>query len=386
MNTLTNGPVTGRIPLADLKGQHESIREELSAAIEEVVSSCGFVGGPVVRAFAKEFATYCGVKRAVPCSNGTEALRLALVGVLGQGDGSAEVISVSHTFAATTEAIVAAGYKPVLVDVSPDTHLMDLDLVEAARTERTVAVVPVHLYGQMVDMPRLRAWADRMGLPIVEDAAQAHGARFEGSGPGQIGTAASFSFYPGKNLGALGDAGAVITNDDAVADRIAQLVDHGRTDKYTHAIIGGNARMDGLQAAALRVKLHHLDAWNDARRKVAGWYDELLADHPNCRQPVVARGAFHVYHQYVVQVEHRSDVQAGLAEEGIATGIHYPIPVHEQPAFADLGLAPEDLPATHALCRRILSLPIHPGLSQDDAARVAGELGRLAKPLTPAVV
>ncbi|HNQ23121.1 MAG TPA: DegT/DnrJ/EryC1/StrS family aminotransferase [Phycisphaerae bacterium] len=362
------------VPLSDLKAQYRALQAELDEAVREVVESCRFIGGPAVEGFAREYAAYCGVQHAIPCANGTEAVRLALVGVLGPGDGSGEVITVSHTFAATAEAIVAAGYRPVLVDVDPHTFLMDLRAVEAARTSNTVAVVPVHLYGHMVDVEQLRDWADRYRIAVIEDAAQAHGARMNGMGPGQRSHAAAFSFFPGKNLGAWGDAGAVVTDDGPTARRISQLVDHGRGDKYSHARIGCNARMDALQAAVLRVKLPHLDRWNSARRQVARWYEELLGEVGGCVTPALMPGAQHVYHQYVIQVEHRDEVQQALNAQGIATGIHYPIPVHEQPAFAYLGIRPDDLPITHGLCRHILSLPVFPELTQAQVERVSTAL------------
>ena len=372
--------ISSPVPLVDLKLQISAIGGELSAAVADVVSSCHFVGGPAVDAFAGEFAAYCGIRHAIPCSNGTEALRLGLVAVLGEGDRTSEIITVSHTFPATVEAIIAAGYRPVLVDVDPTTYLMDLDQLEPARTSRTVAVVPVHLYGQMVDMERLSRWSRRHGLAIVEDAAQAPGARSGVTGPGHLSDAAAFSFYPGKNLGAWGDAGAVISNDHAVATGIAQLLDHGRTDKFTHSRIGCNARMDAIQAAVLRVKLRYLDRWNDARRQAAAWYSELLRDDTEFALPAVAKSAKHVYHQYVVQVNDRQRLQKALGEGGIATGVHYPVPVHEQPAYQYLGIAPDALPATHALCRRVLSLPMFPEITHTQVKRVAAALRVLSRP------
>ncbi len=364
------------IPLADLSKQHEPLREELDAAIAEVVSSSSFIGGAPVRRFAESFAQFCQVEHAIPCSNGTEALRIALLAVLGPGNETCEIITVSHTFAATAEAISQAGYKPVFVDVDPATFLMDLQQVEEACNNSTIAIVPVHLYGQMVDMKRLGALADRRGLAIIEDAAQAHGARFDGIGPGRLSNAATFSFFPGKNLGAWGDAGAIVTNDGEVASCAAQLIDHGRSDKFTHRRIGSNARMDAIQAAVLDVKLPHLADWNRGRREVAGWYDSLLAECDDCVIPIVAPGAEHVFHQYVVQVTDRNSVRATMREAGIATGVHYPIPLHEQPAFRQLRLAPDALPVTHALCQRILSLPMFPGITRSQVEEVTHVLGQ----------
>ncbi len=370
------------VPFFDLAGQTESLRAELDRAVEEVVSSCRFVGGPVLDEFANAFAAYCGVEHAVPCSNGTEALKLALMAVLGPGDGTQEVVTVSHTFAATTEAIISAGFKPVFVDVVPDTYLMDLDAVEDACTGRTRAVVPVHLYGQMMDVERLVVLADRRGLAVIEDAAQAHGASFGDVRPGQCSDAASFSFYPGKNLGAWGDAGAVICHDAAVFQRATELADHGRSDKFIHQRVGFNARMDAIQAAVLRVKLDYLDGWNEERRLVARWYNELLGNQPFVVLPTVAPSAHHVYHQYVVQIDDRDSVRKRLSEFGIQTGVHYPIPVHEQPAYRHLSSGPEAFPATHALCRRILSLPVYPGLTRDQVERVAEALTEVTREST----
>lgn len=359
------------IPLVDVQAQNESLRAELDDAVRSVVSRAQFIGGPAVEAFTEAFAAFCGVKHAVGCANGTEALRLAILGVLGPGDGCAEIITVSHTFAATAEAIVMAGYTPVFVDVDPKTYLMDLDQLADACGPITAAVIPVHLYGQMVDMGRLVAWADGRGLAVIEDAAQAHGARFGGVAPGQLSQAASFSFYPGKNLGAWGDAGAVVCNDVRIAERIAQLADHGRSDKFTHTWVGSNARMDAIQAAVLRVKLGRLDGWNAARRRVAGWYDDLLRSRCDILLPRTAYAPEHVFHLFTVQLTERDAVRKSLSEQGIATGIHYPIPVHDQPAYRKFATGRDALPVTSALCKRILSLPIYPELTRTQAERVA---------------
>jgi dTDP-4-amino-4,6-dideoxygalactose transaminase len=353
------------IPLQDLRPQHAALREELMAAVEQVVSSSRFIGGEEVDAFAAEFAAMCGVSHAVPCASGTEALRWAIIGVLGHGNGHhGEIITVSHTFVATVEAIAAAGYVPRLVDIDPRTCLMDLDRLEEARTRRTVAVVPVHLYGQMVDMPRLRAWSDGHGLAVIEDAAQAHGAKFAGYTPGQLSEAACFSFYPAKNLGAWGDAGAVVCQDETIARRINEFLDHGRREKYVHHRAGWNARMDALQAAILRVKLRRLAEWNESRRRVAGWYDELFQQDPVALPVSRHPDATPVYHQYVVETEDRDELRAALEQQGIETGIHYPVPVHRQPAWMHLVRGGPELGNTERACARILSLPIFPGLTR----------------------
>ena len=359
-----------KIPLLDLKVMHAGIADELREAVAEVTESNWFVGGPVYKRFAANFATYCGVDHCVPCGNGTDALYLALWAGLGLGDGEGQIITVSHTFVATAEAIAMAGYQPVLVDVDPRTYLMDLKQVEAAITPDTVAIVPVHLYGQMVPMPQLNEIARRHKLVVVEDAAQCHGATYDGYRPGQLSDAATFSFYPGKNLGAWGDAGAVVTQNETIARAADMLSDHGRRTKYEHDDVGINSRMDAIQAAVLDAKLRHLDDWNKSRCQIADWYRELLEDDDSCVLPAVDPKARHVYHQFVVQVDDRDCLVRHLNDAGIGAGIHYPIPVHEQPAYEFLGHQPRDFPVTHALCRRILSLPMFPGMTRNQVEHV----------------
>lgn len=356
--------------MADLARQHALIRSELDEAVRDVVDRSAFIGGKVVQEFGEQFARYCGARFAIPCANGTEAMRLAILGVLGSGDGRAEILTVSHTFAATVEAIVAARYRPVLIDIDPRTYLMDLSQARAAVSSRTIAIVPVHLCGQMVDMRALREWARAHGLAVIEDAAQAHGAAHGSIRPGQLGDAASFSFFPGKNLGGWGDAGAVVTNDAQFATRIEQLMDHGRSDKFTHLRVGCNARMDAIQAAVLSVKLPYLEGWNARRREIAAQYDMMLGDVLDLIPPFKRPGTDHVYHQYVVRTRSRAKLQDALRQQGIATGVHYPIPVHEQPAFAFLGYKKLDLPQTHMACRSILSLPIFPEMTDEQVALV----------------
>ena len=369
------------IPLNDLRAQHLELGEELEEAARRVVESSRFVGGPDLDAFADEFAQFCGVTWAVPCSSGTDALLLAILGLCGRGDGRREIVTVSFTFAATVEAIVMLGYEPVFVDVEPDTCLMDLQQVEAAITSRTAAIIPVHLYGQMVPIDELCEIAAGHGIPVIEDAAQAHGADWRGIKPGQRSAAATFSFFPGKNLGAWGDAGAVITQDERLANCLAELADHGRTDKHTHGRVGMNARMDNLQAAVLRVKLRYLDRWNEARRRVARWYDTHLSGVPECATPTVRDGAGHVYHQYVVRLDHRDEILNALRADRISFGVHYSKPVHQQPAFAAHGLSSmgpdlsaHDLPVTEALSHRVLSLPMFHHLTQEQVERICGVL------------
>jgi len=359
-----------KIPLVDLRAQYLAHKAEFDEAVNRCLAASSFIGGPDHEAFAEEFADFCGGGHVALCGNGTDALYLALVEILGQGDGIGEVITVSHTFIATAEAITLAGYRPVFVDIDPDTCLMDVSEVEKAITARTRALIPVHLYGQMVPMDQLMTIAQRHGLPVIEDAAQAHGATWQGKGPGQWGDAACFSFYPGKNLGAWGDGGAVFTRDRDLAVRIRMRANHGRTAKYEHAFQGINSRLDGLQAAILRVKLRHLRDWNEVRRRIAGWYDELLEGACHIQRPVTRPEAEHVFHLYVVQVNDRDEVLRRLRERGIGAGVHYPIPLHEQPAYRYLRMAPESLPRTHEAAQRVLSLPIFPEMTHEQVCEV----------------
>lgn len=308
------------------------------------------------------------------CGNGTDALYLALTEVLGEGDGTGEIITVSHTFIATVESLIRAGYIPIFIDIDPETCLMDVSLIEKAITPKTKAIVPVHIYGQMVDMIRLMKIANKYRLAVIEDAAQAHGASWVGRGPGLWGSAASFSFYPGKNLGAWGDGGAVFTQDKAMAERISIRANHGRKDKYEHTGNGINSRLDGLQAAILRIKLRHLIAWNQARRRVASWYDELLEGADDIKKPIIHPDAMHVYHLYVIQIDNRDQILSELNKQGIGASVHYPIPLHEQPAYAYLNLPRESLPETHRVAKRILSLPIFPEMTREQVQQVTDVL------------
>ncbi len=362
------------IPLVDLRAQYLAHREELDAALAACVENAHFIGGPDHEAFAGEFAEWCGGGHVALLGNGTQALELTLRELLGSGDGVGEVITVSHTFIATGEAIVNAGYCPVFVDVDPRTCLMDPGALEAAIRPDTRAIVPVHLYGQMAEMDKIMSVARHHGLKVVEDAAQAHGAGWQGKRPGEWGDAACFSFYPGKNLGAWGDGGAVFTRDAELATRIARHADHGRDNKYRHDVAGTNSRLDGLQAAVLRVKLPHLDEWNVARRKAAAWYDELLEGEVAVERVTTHEDAVHAHHLYVVRVNERDHVLAGLKEKGIHAGVHYPIPLHEQPVFSGLSHAPEGLPVTFKAARRVLSLPLYPELARADVERVVATL------------
>ena len=358
------------IALVDLNAQYERYRPELEEAIRKILRESSFIGGAEHDAFAREFAAWCGGGAVALVGNGTDALTFAISEVLGPGDGESEIVTASHTFVATAEAIINAGYRPVFADIDPLTCLLSLGAVGEAITPATRAIVPVHLYGQMLDMHALRAIADRHGLTLIEDAAQAHGAAFDGLRPGELSSAACFSFYPGKNLGAWGDGGAVFSKNSDLVTRIASRANHGRSGKYIHEIVGVNSRLDTLQAAILRVKLRYLADWNDARRRVARWYDELLADEPRVSLPVTNSRAEHVFHLYVVQLDDRDSVREKLNATGIGTGVHYPIPAHEQPAFSYLGYAPEDLPFTNQVAKRVLSLPLYPEITREQVERV----------------
>ncbi|HEY0349093.1 MAG TPA: DegT/DnrJ/EryC1/StrS family aminotransferase [Pyrinomonadaceae bacterium] len=348
------------IPLVGLYDQYQTIKPEIDAAIEDIINRSAFVGGDDVRNFETEFAAYCETVGCVGVGNGTDAIYLTLRAMdIGTGD---EVITVAHTFIATSEAISMTGARPVFVDIREDTMLMDPALIEKAITPRTKAIVAVHLYGQPCDMDAIMQIAERHGLKVIEDAAQAHGARWRGRRVGSIGDAACFSFYPGKNLGAFGDAGAVVSNDVELLEKVRMVANHGRLEKYTHKMEGVNSRLDGLQAAILRVKLRHLDNWNESRRRHADFYFEALTDGA-LQMPVMHEHAEPVWHLFVVRVSDRAGLQAALKQEGIATGVHYPVPLHRQPAYEDLGIAQESLPVTELVAGRVVSLPMYPELT-----------------------
>ena len=369
------------VPLLDLRAQYTTIREDVVAALLRVLDSTAFAGGPFVADFEKEFAAYCGCQFAAGVSNGTSALWLALLGLgIGAGD---EVITVPNTFIATAEAITYCGATPVFVDVDPDTYTMDPDLLEPAITPRTKAIIPVHLYGQPADMDPILMIAKRHGLHVIEDACQAHGAEYKGRKAGSMGDAGCFSFYPGKNLGAYGEAGAVVTNNADLAQKIRILRDHGQTEKYQHAMIGWNDRMDGFQGAILSVKLKHLDKWNNARRGYAGLYNELLADVDHVMLPREAAYARHIYHVYAIRVACRDELMAALREKDIWCGIHYPIPIHRQKAYESLGYGKGSFPVAERCARECLSLPMYPELTTAQIESVATEIKVLMADTSP---
>ncbi len=360
-----------QIPFVDLKAAYEAHQAELDTAVTRAVASGWYILGPEVAAFEAAFAAYCGVAQAVGVASGTDAVLLGLR-ALGVGPGD-EVISVAHTAVATIAAIELAGAKPVLVDVDPATLTLDPAQLAAAITSRTKAVVPVHLYGHPADMAAILPLARQHGLAVLEDCAQAHGATVNGQRVGGLGDAAAFSFYPTKNLGALGDGGAVITRHDDVAERLRQLRQYGWRERYISDVAGYNSRLDELQAAILRVKLAHLDADNGRRQQLAARYHQQLAGLP-VQLPPVRPSAGHVFHLYVIQCNQRDELAVFLKEWGIGTAVHYPVPVHLQPAYAHLGYAPGSLPHTERAAGRILSLPLYAHMPDEHVDVVSGVL------------
>jgi len=364
-----------QIPNLDLKAHHGPMREELIAVIQEVIDNSAFAGGPYVARFEQDFAPFCGTSHAIGVGNGTDALWLTLL-ALGVGAGD-EVITVPMTFIATAEAISFCGAKPVFVDIDERTYTMNPELLERAITPRTKAIIPVHLFGQPADMDPILEIARRHGLHVVEDACQAHGAEYNGRRAGSMGIAGCFSFYPGKNLGALGEAGAVVTNGDELKNKIQMLRDHGQAKKYYHAVIGWNGRMDGIQGAALRVKLKYLEQANEARRANARLYDQQLAGIQELVLPVEAAYARHVYHLYVVRLPRRDQILQAMANRGIACAIHYPMPLHLQQAYQGLGYSKGSFPVAERCAEEVLSLPMYPELSAEQIRTVVRELKNL---------
>lgn len=361
-----------KVPFLDLVAHHAPIREQVDAAIAEVIDSGAFAGGPFVARFEDEFAAYCGSGSAIGVGSGTEALWLTLL-ALGVGPGD-EVVTVPSTFLATVEAISFCGARPVFVDIDERTYTLDPDQLERAISPRTKVIIPVHLFGQMADMDPIVRIAARHDLTVVEDACQAHGARYHGKRAGTLGIAGCFSFYPGKNLGAFGEAGAVVTNDAALEAKIKELRDHGQVRKYFHSSIGWNARMDGIQGAVLSIKLARLDAANAMRRAHAGLYDELLSGLDSILTPVAMPFNEHIYHAYAIRVPDRDRILRELADRGISCAIHYPIPVHLQEAYRELGLNAGAFPVSEQCANEFLSLPMYPELTEEQIGCVANEL------------
>ncbi len=358
-----------KVPFLDLTSQHAPLRREFSAAIEEVIDSGAFAGGPFVARFEEDFATYCDSQHAIGVGSGTEALWLALL-ALGVGPGD-EVITVPSTFMATAEAITYCGAKPVFVDIDERTYTMDPAGLEEAITKRTKAIIPVHLFGQPADMDPILEIARARGLYVIEDAAQAHGAEYKGRRAGSLGDAGCFSFYPGKNLGAFGEAGAIVTGNNELQEKIRVLRDHGQIRKYHHTMVGWNCRMDGIQAAVLSIKLRHLEKGNETRRSHAAQYHGALAGFDAIVTPYEDPYARHVYHVYAVRVRERDEVIRRLGEMGIACGIHYPVPVHLQEAYSNLGYEVGSLPVAEQVAKEFVSLPMFPELSPAQVGTVA---------------
>ena len=360
------------VPYFDLKKQFASLRDEIREALDRVCSNTSFVLGPEVSEFEKEFAAYCEVKYCVALNSGTSALHLALL-ALGVNPGD-EVITASNTFIGTAEAICYTGAKPVFVDIDPKTGNLDPTLIERVITGRTTAILPVHLYGRPADMDAILGIARKHGLVVIEDACQAHGARYRGRRVGSIGHAAAFSFYPSKNLSAYGEGGALTTNDAGIAERARSLRNHGQSGSYTHERIGYNYRMEGFQGAVLRIKLKRLEQWNARRKEIATLYRsllqgvEILADDPRDER---------VYHLFVVYVERRDAVRSALVARGVHTAIHYPCPLHLQPAFASLGLGAGSFPHAERACERVISMPFFPEMSDDQVRYAAEELAEV---------
>ena len=362
------------IPYVDLKAQYRSIKPEIDAAVLRVLESAQFILGDEVAAFEGEFANYCQASETVAVNSGTSALHLALLAAnIGPGD---EVITTPFTFVATVAAIRYTGATPVLVDIEPDYFTIDPSKIETAITSRTRAIMPVHLYGQPAEMDPILDIARRRGLTVIEDAAQAHGAEYHGHRCGSLAEIAAFSFYPGKNLGAYGEGGALTTTRPDIAATCRTLRDWGQEKRYEHRLKGFNYRMDGIQGAILRVKLRHLDTWTEQRRQVASWYSAAF-DGGSLRLPEERPGCRHVYHCYVVRSDAREALRDALGKQGIQTGIHYPIPVHLQPAHTDLGYRAGDFPVAEQVAREVLSLPMFPEMTRDQVETVAAAVSEV---------
>lgn len=365
------------IPFIDLKAQNRALKQEILPVWEKILTEAAFIGGKFVADFEHAFAAFTQTSHCIALNSGTDALRFIFIALGLSADE--EVITVPNTFIATTEAISQAGGRPVFVDIDPETYTLDPKKIEAAISPKTRGIVPVHLYGQPAEMDTINAIAKKHDLWVVEDACQSHLAEYKGRLAGSLGRAAAFSFYPGKNLGACGDAGAVTTNDSKLAATIAMLRDHGQNRKYFHAMEGYNGRCDALQAAALSVKLKHLGRWTEARRRHAQHYQALLQDITGLKLPKIAPENIPSYHLYVVQVDNRDFVMKSLAEKGIATGLHYPLPLHLQEAYSHLQLPTGSFPVTESCAQRLLSLPMYPELTEEQIVYICDSLKEILK-------
>ena len=368
MSTPTAAPETVRVPFLDLTPSHAPLKQAVLEDISDLIDANAFINGRQVREFEEAFGAYCGAAHCVGVASGLDALRLGLLATVPAQGG--EAIVPANTFVATLEAVTQAGLRPVVVDVSGVDLNLDVAAVEAAVGPNTQVVLPVHLYGQMADMRALGALAERHGLTVVEDACQAHGATRDGIRAGSAGTVAAFSFYPGKNLGAFGDAGAAVTGDASVAEQMRALREHGQTRKYHHEHEGWTARLDTVQAIVLLRKLAELDRWNEQRRAAAAFYGQALADVGDLELPPIAAGSEPVWHLYVVRTDVRDALAASLADRGVATGLHYPDPVHLSPAYAHLGHDRGSFPVAETAAARVLSLPIFPGITDEQLTAV----------------
>lgn len=365
MNTATK-----KIQMVDLKGQYQKIKSEVDKAIQEVIDNTAFINGPAVKEFQSDLEKYLGVKHVIPCANGTDALQIAMMALdLKPGD---EVITANFTYVATAEVIGLLGLKPVLVDVYPDTFDINIEAIEKNITPKTKAIVPVHLFGQCADMERIMALAKKHNLFVIEDVAQAIGADYTFTNgtkakAGTIGTIGCTSFFPSKNLGCYGDGGAIYTNDDTLAAKLKMIAHHGQSVQYVHDVLGVNSRLDTIQAAVLKIKLKHLDEYAAARNKAADYYDKALANHPKLKTPKRVKNSTHVFHQYTLQLNgvDRTALREFLSQRGIPAMIYYPIPLHMQKAYEDSRYKAGDFPVTEDLCKRVLSLPMHTELEND---------------------
>jgi dTDP-4-amino-4,6-dideoxygalactose transaminase len=360
------------VPFVDLKSQYKQIKDEIAAAIQPILDNAQYILGPAVEEFEKNFSRFLGVKHTVAVSSGTDALHLALRAAgISPGD---EIITAANTFIATAEAISLVGAKPVFVDCREDDYLMDISQVESKINSKTRAIIPVHLYSQAVDMDKLIAIAAKHNLYLIEDACQAHGSEYKGKKLGTLGLMGCFSFYPGKNLGAYGDGGAVTTNNSALAEKLKKLRDHGSEKKYSHELIGGTFRLDGIQGAILNVKLKHLADWNSLRRQHAEKYKQLLSNMPEIILPIEPPYSRGTYHLFVIRVKNRDELQKYLTEQGIQTGIHYPIPIHFQRAYGFLNLSPGTFPVAEQAAKEIISLPMYPELVNEQIEYVCKKI------------
>jgi dTDP-4-amino-4,6-dideoxygalactose transaminase len=368
-----------KVPMLDLSEQYQQLKSEILAVLDEVMSSSRFILGDQVKKLESDIASYSNVKHGIGCGNGSDAIHIALQAAgVGPGD---EVITTAFTFFATGGSIVRTGAKPVFVDIDPVTFNIDPKKIEAAITEKTKAIVPVHLYGQMADMDAIVEIAQKHQLAIIEDAAQAIGAKYKGKSVGELGTAATYSFFPTKNLGAYGDGGMIVTNDDELAEKCRVIRVHGSKPKYYHHILGYNSRLDEMQAAILNVKFPHLNKWSELRRKHADTYTRLLKEKVGdiIVTPVESKDCYHVFHQYTIRAPKRDELQAFLKENGIATMIYYPLPLHLQPVFKDLGYKEGDLPEAEKAAKEALSLPMFPELKEEQQEYVVSKIAEFYK-------